>query len=119
MDYKERFKDPRWQKKRLEILDRDDWKCRSCLSKDETLNVHHMTYDNDIENPWEYDNGNLITLCDYCHKLTHKQPYYIPFIEFPGVLSSGLLNDDILWDIWNRWSDLGCGSFHAYWGPLI
>ena len=25
--YKQKLKDPRWQKKRLKVLERDDWKC--------------------------------------------------------------------------------------------
>lgn len=44
MTYKEKLKDPRWQKKRLEIFDRDGWKCVECGDKDSTLNVHHIFY---------------------------------------------------------------------------
>lgn len=35
------------------------------------LNIHHKSY---IENhlAWEYDNNNLITLCEDCHKQIHK-----------------------------------------------
>lgn len=71
MDYKEKFKDPNWQKKRLEILKRDNFCCRSCLEDTKTLNVHHIYYDNKKE-PWEYDNDDLITLCDECHKEWHR-----------------------------------------------
>lgn len=71
MDYIEKFKDPRWQKKRLEILERDDWKCQDCGDKDETLHIHHRIYKNGIE-PWEYDNRLLITLCESCHKSERK-----------------------------------------------
>lgn len=28
--YAEKFKDPRWQKKRLKIMERDNWKCCEC-----------------------------------------------------------------------------------------
>jgi len=29
MTYKEKLLDPRWQKKRLEVLERDGWACRA------------------------------------------------------------------------------------------
>ena len=41
MIYVEKLKDPRWQRKRLEILQRDDWKCYWCKDDKTTLNVHH------------------------------------------------------------------------------
>jgi 5-methylcytosine-specific restriction endonuclease McrA len=68
MTYKEKLLDPRWQRKRLEILDRDDFTCQFCVEKNSTLHVHHKNYiwDND---PWNYENSNFITLCQECHKL--------------------------------------------------
>lgn len=64
--YSEKLKDPRWQKKRLEILDRDHWACQSCFDAGSTLHVHHRSYvwGND---PWDYDNKLLVTLCESCH----------------------------------------------------
>jgi len=47
--YFEKFKDPRWQKKRLEIMERDQWTCQDCGSTDRSLNVHHMRYFADVE----------------------------------------------------------------------
>ena len=67
-NYKEKFKDPRWQKKRLEIFERDNFTCQSCGDKNETLHVHHRYYEKGKE-PWEYDNEVLITLCEGCHKI--------------------------------------------------
>jgi hypothetical protein len=64
--YSEKLKDPRWQKKRLEILERDGWKCMCCGDKDNTLHVHHIFYIPNTE-PWEIHNGFLITLCETCH----------------------------------------------------
>ena len=43
-EYAEKFKDPRWQKKRLEILERDDFSCRVCYDASNTLHVHHCFY---------------------------------------------------------------------------
>ena len=64
--YYDKLKDPRWQKKRLEIFERDGWKCRSCSDSESTLVVHHRYYEN-IE-PWEYPDEALITLCENCHE---------------------------------------------------
>jgi 5-methylcytosine-specific restriction endonuclease McrA len=67
MTYAEKLRDPRWQKKRLEIMERDNWKCQSCGTDKMTLNVHHLFYKK-TANPWEYDNDDLITLCEDCHE---------------------------------------------------
>ena len=66
-NYSELLKDPRWQKKRLEVLQLDAWQCRKCNAKDMCLHVHHLYYIKDNK-PWEYDNSALITLCEECHK---------------------------------------------------
>ena len=67
--YSEKLKDPRWQKKRLEVLERDEWACKRCKSKDKTLHVHHDFYDDE---PWNTPNQFLQTMCDKCHKREHK-----------------------------------------------
>lgn len=66
MAYSDLLKDPRWQKKRLEILQRDNFQCRCCESKTKTLHVHHSYYIKGND-PWEYDNAVLLTLCEDCH----------------------------------------------------
>ena len=76
--YSEKLKDPRWQKKRLEILERDKWMCKNCRSTDKTLHVHHRLYEKGVE-PWETKNKYLVTLCDECHKITTK--YYESFLD--------------------------------------
>ena len=67
IDYNELLRDPQWQRKRLEIMQRDDFQCCACGNTKETLNVHHIKYEKG-KNPWEYDNNMLITLCESCHK---------------------------------------------------
>jgi hypothetical protein len=67
MTYSEKLRDPRWQKKRLEILDRDEFTCQRCFDKETTLNVHHMMYFKDKE-PWDYPEWCLVTLCESCHE---------------------------------------------------
>lgn len=80
-NYIELLKDPRWQKKRLEIFERDKWECQCCFKGDRTLHVHHKEYNYGIL-PWEYDAELLITLCEFCHSVEEKfKKVKDPFIE--------------------------------------
>lgn len=72
MDYAEKLKNPKWQKKRLEIMERDDWKCQICSSKKNSLTVHHIRYMSGYE-PWNYPESLLITLCENCHDFVHER----------------------------------------------
>lgn len=65
--YSEKLRDPRWQKKRLEILDRDNWTCQNCGDEKSTLHVHHLDYEKGLE-PWDYEDEYLQTLCETCHE---------------------------------------------------
>lgn len=65
-DYSKKLKDPRWQRKRLEVLQRDGWTCQSCRSKTTTLHVHHKEYRRG--DPWDVPLTCLITLCEVCHE---------------------------------------------------
>ena len=65
-NYSDLLKDPRWQKKRLQILKRDKFKCKCCGAEDKTLHVHHKEYQYG-KAPWEYPNKNFLTLCEDCH----------------------------------------------------
>lgn len=67
MTYYEQLKRPEWQRKRLEILQRDNFTCQECDSTINQLHVHHTTYRKGIK-AWEYDNSELITLCHLCHE---------------------------------------------------
>jgi hypothetical protein len=66
-DYAALYKDPRWQRKRLLILERDEWACQSCGDTESTLHVHHKYYENGND-PWDYPDAALVTLCAGCHK---------------------------------------------------
>lgn len=66
MTYSDKLKDPRWQKKRLEIMKRDDFTCKYCGDKTTSLNIHHSYYRGE---PWESPNESLITLCEDCHEV--------------------------------------------------
>ena len=64
--YSEKLKNPLWQKKRLEILQRDDFTCQHCGDVKNTLHVHHLAYLKFMD-PWEYEPEYLVTLCEKCH----------------------------------------------------
>jgi len=70
-EYSEKLKDPRWQKKRLEILERDEWACQVCFDSGSTLVVHHRDYLPNTD-PWDYPDSYLITLCEECHEKERK-----------------------------------------------
>jgi hypothetical protein len=65
--YSSKLRDPRWQKKRLEIFAEANWRCECCDTKDDELHAHHMIYRKGVE-PWQYGHGEIITLCATCHK---------------------------------------------------
>jgi hypothetical protein len=67
-NYSDLLKDPRWQKKRLQIMNRDEFKCRLCKDNETELQVHHKKYEGD-KLPWEYQDSDLITLCKDCHRI--------------------------------------------------
>jgi 5-methylcytosine-specific restriction endonuclease McrA len=65
MTYYEKLQDPRWQKKRLEVMNRDEWMCVDCNQSNNTLTVHHCRYNGE---PWDVENEFLMTLCKDCHQ---------------------------------------------------
>lgn len=75
MTYAEKLLDPRWQKKRLEVLNRDNWTCCNCGCADTTLHVHHEKYSG---NPWEAKMHQLTTLCKNCHFIEEYIKAYYP-----------------------------------------
>ena len=68
--YGDKLLDPRWQKKRLEILTDANFTCTYCADKESTLHVHHFCYTAN-GNPWDSPNDALICLCKKCHELCH------------------------------------------------
>lgn len=74
--YGQKLRDPRWQKMRLTILQRDDFTCRFCGDKETELHVHHEEYSGD---PWEADESKMKTVCKVCHKVIEDFKK-----EFPG-----------------------------------
>lgn len=70
MTYSQKLRDPRWQKLRLEIMQRDGFRCLICGATDKTLNVHHLLYQR--RDPWDYPEHLYQTLCEDCHAVRQE-----------------------------------------------
>lgn len=66
--YWQQLLDPRWQKRRLEILNRAGFKCECCGDSENTLNIHHRYYERGLM-AWEYPDAALVSVCADCHEL--------------------------------------------------
>ena len=66
MNYSEKLKDPRWQKRRLDVLCAANWACEDCGRRDLELHVHHCAYIRAMQ-PWEYGLELLMCVCGPCH----------------------------------------------------
>lgn len=94
MTYSEKLKDPKWQKKRLEVMQRDEFRCVRCNDDSKTLNVHHQYYIKGRD-PWDYPEMLLITLCEDCHEVEHND-FDAIVSDMPRVLLSlGLTKADL------------------------
>jgi len=74
--YTELLKDPRWQRKRLEIMERANFACEICDDNETTLHIHHGYYQMGV-NPWEYHDETLHCLCEKCHEVTSKNADFL------------------------------------------
>ena len=66
--YQEKLQNPKWQRKRLSVFERDNHTCQLCKDTETTLQVHHLFYAKGYE-PWDYKDEDLITYCKHCHAL--------------------------------------------------
>lgn len=91
LSYKEKLLDPRWQKKRLGVLNREEFSCQYCGEKEKTLHIHHICY-NKSRDPWDIDDSALLCLCEECHSvghlknLTEKEGKLIDAIQFSALI---------------------------------
>lgn len=75
--YREKLQDPRWQRKRLKIMERAGYRCEWCGTDAQLdsakrgtvpgLQIHHGWYGKQVK-PWEYEDDSLYCLCDPCHE---------------------------------------------------
>lgn len=81
---------------RLQILERDGWRCRKCASTDIELHVHHKYYAG-WKDPWECDPKTLIALCKDCHEEEEScKEQQMEVIH--ALLDAGFYNNDF--DYW-------------------
>ncbi len=84
--YGELLRDPRWQKCRLRVLERDGFACTECHDGKSELHVHHRYYAKG-KAPWEYEDGALVTVCDTCHERAEEARKSL--IRTGGLLALG------------------------------
>lgn len=93
-----KLKDPRWQKMRLRVLERDSWKCLQCGDATNTLHVHHTYYESNLE-PWDYPLESLLTLCELCHEAETEIRKRTEDDFLQQARRAGILADDFLFFI--------------------
>lgn len=71
LSYGSQLRHPNWQRRRLEIMQRDEFRCQSCMSSELTLHVHHKRYVKG-RMAWEYSDDELVTVCEFCHEDLHQ-----------------------------------------------
>lgn len=105
MGYREKLRDPRWQRKRLECFQAAGWKCERCHSGTKPLNAHHRQYRAGLE-PWDYDLGELVCLCEDCHAERHGLRQTDAFLQavIDQMYRSHRLGD---WDEMMKAAELG------------
>ncbi len=72
ISYRDQLRHPNWQRRRLEILDRAGFACECCQDGESTLHVHHKRYVKG-RMAWEYDDSELVALCETCHEVAHAE----------------------------------------------
>lgn len=72
MEFKDQYKHPLWQKRRLEVLKKAEFCCQRCGDDESQLHVHHRQYFKGRK-LWEYREDQLEALCDLCHQETHEK----------------------------------------------
>jgi len=84
-NYEDKLKHPLWQKKRLEIMKRDGFQCKKCGDTESPLHVHHLKYI-DGNDPWEYLNKHLVTLCEDCYEEIEDAKKHCPDLDYSKII---------------------------------
>lgn len=94
LSYRDQLLHPKWQRKRLEVMDLAGFKCALCGDGDTTLNVHHRRYVSG-RMAWEYDTSEMECLCRPCHQRHHDArgilERLIDHSEMSGGVAIGLI----------------------------
>lgn len=120
------YLDPRWQRKRLEIMQRADFACEWCGASDRTLHVHHGYYAKEAyRQPWKYPDDTLYCFCaDGCHPTAEelKQEVHKAVARIHPRYYELLLNTITAFgrqmdgepDLWAGWDDTAYDDFGNY-----
>lgn len=87
MTYSEKLRDPRWQKKRLEVFRDAGFRCEECGAENKTLNAHHCYYTG--ADPWVQGSADahmFKALCDECHEERQSLEHDVK-LEFARLLA--------------------------------
>ncbi len=68
MPYPQYLQTEHWKSLRMQVIERDDWRCQSCHDTTDNPQVHHLTYDRRGKELLE----DLITICPSCHRAIHN-----------------------------------------------
>lgn len=81
------------------VLFRDGHRCRCChgKSKDSVLNVHHL----ESRKTGGDSPGNLVTLCETCHKAYHDGELTLDLTRTPSLRDAAAMNV-MRWAVYNR-----------------
>lgn len=103
MTYSDQLKSPKWQKRRLQVLESAGWKCCHCGKEDRQLQVHHGAYLRGVD-LWDYPDEMFHVLCDKCHKRTSG--HIETFMRWFGTLKpvEVFLLSDLLPDFHADWN---------------
>lgn len=94
--YFKKLLDPRWQKKRLQVLEAAEWTCEACGDATSTLHVHHKQYFKGRE-PWEYEAAQLGVLCEECHANAHEDVDPLLWVASFAPISGPIDRSDASW----------------------
>jgi len=116
MSYSKKLQNPNWQKKRLEILSRDNFKCISCGSTDKELHVHHRWYQFGKE-IWDYPDACFETLCHECHEYI-EHCIKDSTSDFQVMIRKTILDQDDYSCILNLINSISYDSHYANYNPM-
>lgn len=113
--YLDQLKDPRWQKKRLELFSRAGFRCENCGFSEEQLHAHHRIYRKG-KMLWEYPNEEYLVLCRSCHSRVSEKlkviQERISLLSLDGIAALASILDGVCchycenWESWLRWTAL-------------
>lgn len=96
MNYRDKLKDPRWQRKRLEVLQRDSFTCCHCGDDKNELHIHHLKYSGD---PWEAEMDDMITVCRHCHSIVEVIKPILPDAIVKQIVRIGESSSWLSWAV--------------------